>query len=220
MKNWWYYYKYYVICGILLLGIACHLIGNALGLWQKSPDYQIAYIGKAELPTDTVSAIEQAFSDLSNDFNGDGEVIVKVHQYISNNEAADIDTAYYQYGSEITLIADISDCESYFFLMDDPENFQKKFHVLASFDGSCPNEMDNSIEDKVIAWSDCLVLSQMELGSYSDSLLGQTLSGSNQDILSKLFLGRRCFYTKNTVENSQQCSQLWDFFIQNSSLNN
>ena len=34
-KNWWYYYKWYVICGVILLGIAIDLIGNALGLWHR-----------------------------------------------------------------------------------------------------------------------------------------------------------------------------------------
>ena len=210
MKNWWYYYKWYDICGVLLLGMISQLIGNALGLWKKSPDYQIAYIGKKKLPSDTVSSLEQAFSSISKDFNGDGKVIVQVNQYIIDSQPSDADTLYYEYGSEITLIGDITDCESYFFLMDDPESFQKKFRILASSDGSCPEEMDNSIEDKVIAWSDCPTLSKMELGSYSTTILGQNLSGDNQDILSKLFIGRRCFYTENVSENVEKCSELWD----------
>ncbi len=31
MKNWWYYHKWYVICGALLICINLHLIGNKLG---------------------------------------------------------------------------------------------------------------------------------------------------------------------------------------------
>lgn len=210
MKNWWYYYKWYVICGILLLGVSGQLIGNALGLWEKSPDYQIAYIGKTKLPSDTVSALEQAFSSISKDFNKDGKVIVKVNQYIIGSQNPDADTLYYEYGSEITLIGDITDCESYFFLMDDPESFQQKFQILASSDGSCPNETDYSVKDKVIAWTDCSILSNMELGSYSTTILGQNLSGNNQDILSELFIGRRCFYTESVTENLEKCSELWD----------
>lgn len=214
LKTWWYYYKWYVICGILLLGITGQLIGNALKLWEKSPDYQIAYIGKTNLPADTVSALEQAFSSISSDFNGDGKVIVQVNQYISGNQNSDIDTRYYEYGSEVALIGDITDCESYFFLMDDPENFQYKFQILASSDGSCPDETDRSIENKVIAWIDCPKLSEMELGTYSTTILGQNLSGSNQDILSSLFIGRRCFYTKHQTVNLEKCSELWDSLIE------
>lgn len=216
MKNWWYYYKWYVICGILLLCIATQLIGNAFGIWEKSPDYQIAYIGKTPLPSDTVTALEQAFSSISSDFNKDGKVIVQINQYISGNQTPDADTLYYEYGSEVTLIGDITDCESYFFLMDDPESFQKKFQVLASLDGSCPDEMDTSVEDKVIAWTDSPILSTMELGSYSTTIFGKNISGYNQDILSTLFFGRRCFYTEQVTDNLEQCNELWNslFFNQ------
>lgn len=216
MKNWWYYYKYYVICGIFFIGITFRFIGNALGFWEKSPDIQIAYIGKSEPSKDTITALEQAFSSISSDFNNDGEVIVKIHSYLSDIESSDPETAYYEYGSEITLIGDITNCESYFFLMEDPESFQKKYHILASSDGSCPDDLDNSVQDKVIAWQNCPTLSNIELGSYSTTTLGQTLSGNNQEILSKLFLGRRCFYTDNKSENFAECSQLWDYLIKSS----
>ena len=63
-KNWWYYYKWYVICGVILLGIVINVVGGRLGLWTKAPDFQVAYVGKTQLPADTVSALEQAFSSL------------------------------------------------------------------------------------------------------------------------------------------------------------
>ncbi len=85
-KNWWYYYKWYVLCGIVLLGIIINVVGSRLGLWTKAPDFQIAYVGTSQLPADTVSALEQAFASLASDFNGDGEVIVKVNQYINGIE--------------------------------------------------------------------------------------------------------------------------------------
>ncbi len=209
IKNWWYYYKWYVICGIILLGIACNLIINALGLWKKKPDIQIAYIGKTALPQDTISALEQAFTSIAGDYNQDGKIIVKVNQYIDGIQNSDVETAYYEYASEISLIGDISDCESYFFLMDDPDNFQREFQLLAARDGSCPDTMDYAA-GKVIAWSDCTTLAEMELGSYTTIVLGETLTGSNQELLSTLFLGRRCFFTDDRTDNVEQCSTLWE----------
>lgn len=213
MKNWWHYHKWYVICGVLLLGIVGNLIGNALGFWKDTPDFQIAYVGKMELPQDTVSALEQAFASIAEDFNKDGKVTVQVNQYIDGIQNPDADTAYYEYASEIALIGDISDCESYFFLMDNPDNFQREFHLLASPDGSCPDEMDYSTEDKVVSWSDCSALSQMELGSYSTIILGRVESGNNQELLSKLYIGRRCFYTDALTDNGKECSDLWNSLI-------
>ena len=210
MKNWWYYHKWYVICGIILLGIVCNVAGNALGLWHKAPDFQIAYIGKTELPQDTVSALEESFASAGGDFNKDGEVIVKINQYISGNQSQDAEIAYYEYASELTLIGDISDCESYFFLMDNPDDFQRNFQLLATFDGSCPDEMDYSTKDKVILWADCPALSGMELGSYSTIISGEEVTGENQELLSSLYFGRRCFYTKDQAKNPKDCDKLWN----------
>ena len=215
MKNWWYYHKWYVICGIFLFGIACNLIGNALGFWKKTPDLQIAYVGQAALPQDTVSALEQAFAAIIEDFNRDGEIIVRVNQYISGRQNTDAETAYYEYASELTLIGDISDCESYFFLMDDPEHFQQNFHLLASPDGSCPDDTDYSIADKVLLWTTCPTLSQLELGSYSTFLLGEEITGKNQELLSNLYIGRRCFYNREQTGYSENYSELWNHLINN-----
>ena len=214
MKNWWYYHKWYVIIGIILLGVAIDLAGSALGLFTKSPDLQIAYIGKTQLPQDTASALQQVFTSLAADYNRDGEIIVQINQYISNTNTTDVDTAYYQYASEITLIGDISDCESYLFLMEDPQSFQREYQLLACPDGSCPDEQDYSVQDKVIIWSDCPILAEMDLGSYTEISMGQTTTGSNMELLSKLSLGRRCFYTDAVTDNLQECSDLWDMLYQ------
>lgn len=211
-KNWWYYYKWYVICGVIMLGIVINVIGSHLGLWTKTPDLQIAYVGRTQLPADTISALERAFASLASDFNGDGEIIVKLNQYITNTEGAgtDPDAAYYEYASEISLIGDISDCESYFFLMDDPDQFQRDFQLLACPDGSCPGDTDYSTEDKVILWAACPLLAGMELGDYSSPVLGKEFTGSNQELLSGLFIGRRCFFTAETTKYAERCSDLWN----------
>ena len=209
-KNWWYYNKWYVICGIILLGIIINVVGSRLGLWTKSPDFQIAYVGKTQLPADTVSALEQAFASLASDFNEDGEIIVQINQYIDGIQDADPEMSYYEYASEISLIGDISDCESYFFLMDDPHQFQQDFQLLACPDGSCPNDTDYSTEDKVIPWSSCPLLAEMDLGTYSASILGKDAYGSNQELLSGLYIGRRCFFTDDVTKYADKCSDLWN----------
>ncbi len=209
-KNWWYYYKWYVVCGIIILLIACDIISSKLGLFEKSPDFQIAYVGETELPRDTISALETAFASIAGDFNGDGEIIVQINQYTNSTENPVPDTASFAYASEIALIGDIEVCESYFFLMENPERIQKEYQILAAFDGSCPDETDDTVEDKVISWTDCAAFADMELGSYSIDILGQTITGDNQELLSKLFIGRRCFYNDNATENAESCSDLWD----------
>lgn len=211
MKNWWYYHKWYVICGAVLAAICINLVGNALGWFKKAPDIQIAYVGETLLPEDTVAAIQKAFSALAGDYNQDGGILVEVHQFASGSpEATDVEAASYRQASEISLIGDINDCESYFFLLEHPDDFQKSFQVLALPDGSCPDELDISTKDKVILWESCPVLSDMDLGNYTTTLLGEPTSGSNQEILCHLYIGRRCFYGEKRSANADECSQLWD----------
>ncbi len=207
-KNCWYYYKWYVLCGIILLLIIGNLAGNAFGLWAKDPDFQVAYIGKSELPPPAVSALEQAFAAIASDFNGDGEIIIQINQYISGTP--ETGAAYYGYASDIPLIGDISDCDSYFFLMDDPERFQLEFQILASPDGSCPAPADYSAEGKVIPWADCSALSSPEPNIPSTAEPNTALPEDGPAYFSGLYLGRRCFYTDATTEHIDQCNELWN----------
>lgn len=211
MKNWWYYYKWYVICGGVLFCISIHLIGNAFGWFKKTPDIQIAYIGETRLPDDTVSALENAFAYLAGDYNHDGETLVQINQFIKGSpNDKDADMISYRQALTIALMGDINDCESYFFLMEKPEEVQKEFQVLAMPDGSCPDDTDFSSKDKVFQWKSCGLLSELELGNYTTTVLGQTESGSNQELLSDLYLGRRCFYNKKQTKYADKCGQLWN----------
>lgn len=212
-RNWWDYHKWYVICGVIVLGIACNLLGSALGLWKKTPDLQIAYVGSVELPDDTTAALEQAFASIAEDFNQDGKILVQVNQYITGSPDFGGELSYYGYASEVTLIGDISNCDSYFFLLENPQQFQSRYQLLAAPDGSCPADSDDSVEDKVILWADCPLLSQMELGTYSTAMFGEERSGSNQEQLSQLFIGRRCFYADEVTENVAECSELWNLLL-------
>lgn len=211
MKNWWYYHKWYVICGALFVLILTELIGNALGWFKKAPDIQIAYVGETRLPEETIAAIQDSFSTLAEDYNQDGEILIQVNQYVSGNpENADADAFSYRQASMLTLMGDVNDCESYFFLMEDPDDVQKEFQVLAMPDGSCPGDTDFSTKDKVFPWNSCTLLSERDLENYTSEFLGQTESGSNQERLANLYLGRRCFYDERRSSHADECSALWN----------
>lgn len=94
--------------------------------------------------------------------------------------------------------------------MDHPENLQKEFQILAMPDGSCPEELDFSIENKVIQWNRCPLLSEMNLGNYTLEILGEKTAGTNQEILQNLYLGRRCFYNEKRCDNEAECEKLWE----------
>lgn len=211
MRNWWYYHKWYVICGVLLFGIVIRLTGNALGWFTKKPDIQIAYIGESRLPEDTETAVREIFSSLAGDYNRDGQVTVQINSFVTGNaDNPDADSVFYRQAAMITLMADINDCESYFFLMEDPDAIQKEFQILAQPDGSCPDDTDYSTENKAISWNACAPLAEAELGSYSTVFLGETITGKNQELLSDLYLGRRCFYDERQTAYAKECDDLWN----------
>lgn len=180
MKNWWYYHKWYVICGVTLVFSIINLIGNKLGWFKDTPDIQIAYIGDLPLSEDTAASVEETFSSLADDYNHDGRILVKINQFVSGTTVGDLESLSYQQATEIALIGDIDDCTSYFFLMEDPGQVQREFQILAAPDGSCPDEYDLSADDKIIPWD------------------------------SDLSLGRRCFYNEKRTPHADECSQLWD----------
>lgn len=180
MKNWWYYHKWYVICGIILLFSIINLIGSKLGWFKDAPDIQIAYIGDSPLSEEKAASLEEAFSSLADDYNHDGRIFVQINQFVSNASMGDIESLSYQQAAEIALIGDIDDCTSYFFLMEDPDKVQREFQVLAMPDGSCPPEYDLSAGGKIIPWD------------------------------SQLYLGRRCFYNEKRTPYADECSKIWN----------
>lgn len=181
MKNWWYYHKWYVICGIILFLSIVDIIANKFGWFKDTPDVQIAYIGENALEEDTLAVLKERFASLADDYNHDGKVIVQINPYVTGPlSSTDPEVISYRQATEITLIGDIEDCESYFFLMDNPENVQRQFQILAMPDGSCPADTDISAEDKVVPWD------------------------------FNLYLGRRYFYGEKRSDHADECAGLWD----------
>lgn len=203
-KNWWYYHKWHVAIGVVLLSILGSIVWNALH--QVKPDYQIAYVGTNALPDDTAAAIEAGFASLGEDLNGDGSVVVQLTQYASAGEA-DMQSAM---AAETRLMADLTECDSYFFLLEDPERFQQNYGSLRKLDGSLPDDSDTPGEGTYLSWSQCPVLARMDLGEYAYPLMGGTASGSSGELVSGLYIARRGFWTEKTTAYPEGCAALWE----------
>ena len=206
--NWWHYNKWRVLTGAALLALGLYLAARAMGLGQLQPDYQIAYVGSAALPADTVSALESALAGLGGDANGDGRAVVRLNQYVLGEGAGE--DAIYGYAANTRLLADLDACDSYFFLLEDPAAFQESHQILRRLDGSLPEGADRSHEGCCLAWSDCPALRELPLGEYSERVLGQTIAGNSQELLAGLFLARRGFWTERTARCPEACDALWD----------
>jgi len=208
-KNWWYYHKWHIVIGLAAALVLTDIVCYALGVGQVEPDYQIAYVGASPLPEDTAEAVEAAFASLGEDLNGDGKTTVQLTQYVPyvSNGGAD---AEYAAANEVRLLGDIEANESYFFLLDDPESFQRSYQVLCRLDGSLPEKEDEDVEDMCLAWSECPALAGQELGEYSDIVLAETVTGDNQERLAPLYVARRGFWTEKTTAYPEGCAVLWE----------
>ena len=203
-RNWWHYHKWHIAAGAVLIAIPCSIAWSALR--QIKPDYQIAYVGENTLPDDTVTALETELAALGEDQDGDGRVVVRLAQYASSSRAE----AEAAEAAEVRLMADIIERESYFFLLEDPEQFQKAYRSLCRLDGTLPAEGDYSAEGTYLAWDDCPVLDNLDLGEFSYPLMGETASGSSNELLSRLYIARRGFWTEESAPHPEGCEALWE----------
>ena len=212
--NWWHYHKWHVLIGGVLVVCALDITKDVLHIGETSPDYQIAYVGSASLPEDTVTALEDFFASIGEDLNGDGKIVVELHDYADNTSEENSDGAYYQYASEVSLMADIEDCESFFFLLEDPESFEQAYDALAYLDGSLPEENAKDYENMYLAWTDSSLLAAASLGDYTTEALGVSMSGSSDELVSSLYLARRGFWNDSSCQNQDGCETLWEKILE------
>lgn len=198
LLNWLHYHKWHLLVSALLLWAICDIGCDVLGLRDARPDCQIAYVGSRGLPDETAAALEDALSALCEDLNGDGTQTVKLVQYLFPEEA-DAELAY---ASEVRLTADLEACESYLFLLEDPESFQSRYHVLCSLNGTLPADQDDSAETVCLLWRQCPVLADMAQGNaaFSDSACS----------IERLWIARRGFWTEKTSANLDGCIAFWN----------
>ncbi|MBD5155070.1 MAG: hypothetical protein HDT15_08415 [Oscillibacter sp.] len=203
-KNWWHYHKWHVVLCVGLVVILGSIVWNALH--QVKPDYQIAYVGTNALPEDTAAAVEGCFAAFGEDLNGDGSVVVRLEQYASS-DGTDPQTVM---AATVKLMADLEECASYFFLLEDPEGFQQNYFTLSLLDGSLPADGDDSGKGTYLAWEQCPALARTDLGDYSYALLGGTASGSSNELVSGLYIARRGFWTEKDSPYLEGCNALWE----------
>lgn len=195
-RNWWDYHKWHVVIGVVLALCLCNILWNAFGFGKVKSDFSIAYVGSAPLTEETAEAIRSGLESVSPDMNGDGRVVVELLQYTSV-ETGDSDSLYYAQAAQVQLVSDITDCRSYFFLMENPAAFQNATLALRNLDGTLPADGDLTPDGKYLLWQDCPALAEIPLGEA-------------EDLVSSLAFGRRGFWNEKTTANAEACDALWN----------
>ncbi|MBR2047838.1 MAG: hypothetical protein IJ960_04495 [Oscillospiraceae bacterium] len=209
LANWFYYNKWYLAIGAVILYVLGSMILNMLGIGQVKPDYCVAYMSSRRLTPEMQKTLEEGLASFGRDLNGDGTVAVCVSQYIIAGGES-MENATHDYAGEMGMLADITEGFSTFFLLEDPEQFQKHYQVLSHRDSTPPDQEDYSAMDKVYRWADCPALAALELGEYTESYLDITETGAFQDLLSNLYVGRRFFYDEKMEADPQANQAFWE----------
>ena len=183
--NWWHYHWMAVVVAVLVVVFGVWIIKDTV--FQTRPDVQVAYVGTSDLPTDTVTALQDALTPFCSDLNGDGKVVVQVDSYTVDFDAANESTdAYYQMAGVTRLSAELSSGgKTYIFLLEDPEGFEAQTGALQYLDGTVPDDPETTDADwreMVYRWS----------------------------VLAHLYVGRRGVWDEKQVPTYEGCAELWD----------
>lgn len=206
IKNWIYYNKWYVAACVLLLIFTIRYIAGIFGIAEPHPDLQAAYVGRHVLTKETVTQLQDLLAQKAGDYNNDGKVLVEVRQYLTSDESGAAEAQQNAMASEVSLSGDIDSCDSYLFLLEDPEQFQIEWQLLADENGDPPASSDYTVDKKVIPLSQLLP----DLSTIADE--------TDRETISSLYMGRRCFYTEKTCENAEALAAMWDSVVKNSAL--
>lgn len=211
--NWWHYHWVAVVIGVAAVFFGGWIIKDTV--FQTRPDVQIAYVGTHELPVDTVNALQNALTPFCQDENGDGKVVVQVATYNVDFDAENESTdAYYQMAGMTRLNGDLSSgSKTCIFLLEDPENFEKMTGALRYLDGTTPEDQDDAAADwqqMVYRWTDCPVLTGLDLGNFEGYTALDDITDTNQNALAHLYVGCRGVWDNDQAEAFADGFALWD----------
>lgn len=208
-QNWLHYNKFKLLAVILGVIAVVWIVHDVA--FQTRPDVQIGYIGHADLPQDTVDALQEALVPYCGDLNGDGKVVVQLNTYTVNFDANNENTdAYTQMAGVTRLSADLGEDGTLFIMLtDDPEGLQSSTGALAYLDGTTPEDDATDWQNMVYRWTDCPVLTGLDLGDYNGYTILDDATGTNQSVLGTLYVGRRALLDDKQAEHYADGLELW-----------
>jgi len=213
-QNWWHYHKWQLLIGLLCLVMLGSVVSGAVRNSRNVPDYTIAFVGKAALPDETCRALEQAFASVGEDLNGNGKVQVELLQFRLQDQDAELDpldmerAAEQAYNAAMLLMVNVETVQSVIYLLEEPELFQAQYQVLARADGSRPEA--DSDAPMWYSWSDCPVLTGLELGEFEIPVVGGMAVGDSQKAMESVYIARRGLWENGTNETIEGALRLFD----------
>lgn len=210
-NNWWDYNLKWVVLAVIVVGFVGYcFIGQYF--FTVHPDYNIGVVAPYYLPEDTVDALQTQLAAFGEDLNGDGETVVTLNVYTldySGDAQSDTD-AYMTMAGTTRLAADVQGAMSAIYILYDPAGFEENTGSLRYLDGSLPaGDSDEDWWNMVYRWTDCPVLTGLDLGSYGPDAT-QSASGDSQEYMSQFYIGFRGAWNEGSAKSIAPGEPLWD----------
>lgn len=213
-RNWWDYHKWHVVVGIVCAILVLDLVGDVMHNVRNKPDYKIAYVGFTDLPDGVAEALENALAELGEDLNGNGKVQVELTEYLlydesaAENPAMEEQNAEMAYNASMLLTTNIELVESMIWLLEDPELFGSTYPILCHPDGTLPDgETDAPL---YYSWSDCPVLTGLELGTFEIPVINGAIEGDCQMAMEHISVARRGLWDDGSNDMIEGAIRLWE----------
>ena len=173
-ENFWFYYKWHVIVGAVVLLIAILFIKDMA--LRKDPDYTVGVLTQTGIPVTAQEALEEKLAQFFDDRNGDGEVTVSVQSYTIPLEG-DTDDPYTVMAGMTQLTGDLQAYTSMIFLTNDAALFSRQYGFFVKNDGTLADISVETDESELgVAWVDCPALTSLALGT------GEEAAGYSYDM--------------------------------------
>lgn len=161
ISNWIHYHKFILVAVIIALILIIALI-YSLSKTVKS-DYEIALLTEYSLSEQVVEDLEKAIARYGEDLNSDGNVIVKINQYVFPS-LEDENSIYKQReASQTQFLADASEGYSVIYFHDVPSFTEiEKFGIGGFFNynnGESMPEDAVDYENAILSWDEIKGLS-------------------------------------------------------------
>ena len=185
--NWWdYNLKWVLLIGIAAAFVAYSFIGQYF--FTTKPDYNVAVVAPYYLPDDTVNVYTLDYSAVDTQTESD---------------------AYLTMAGTTKLATDVAGGLSSVFLLYDPAGFQESTGALRYLDGTLPEAgSDSDWWNMVYRWTDCPVLTGLDLGEYRADTT-HARGGDSQACLADFYVGMRGAWNTGTEENLAGGEELW-----------
>jgi hypothetical protein len=207
--NWWdYNLKWVIIIGIIVVFFGYNFIGQYF--FTVHADYNVAVVAPHYLPEATQAALQDALAAYGEDRNGDGKVVVKLNLYTMDFGNEDSD-AYLDMAGTTKLSTDIQGALSSIFILYDPAGFQKTTGTLRYLDGSLPqSDADSDWWNMVYRWTDCPVLTGLDLGTCSTYVDDAGNELPNQELMTPVYVAFRGNWNEEIPEAYTADEAIWN----------